>query len=954
MTRRTLDRIVATFVFGGALLLYGATVAPTVAFWDTGEFIASAHTLQVNHPPGAPLYLLVGHLASLLVPPEHVALAVNAVSVLCSALTVLLTHLIVVALARRWRTGADEVGGWTAELPALGGGAVGAFTLAAADSFWFNAVEAEVYAMAAFLAALACWLSLRWSARVDAAAFRGRGGTWAALREHRYMVLIAFVFGLAIGVHLLSLLAFFFVGVVVYGTAVERESWSRRRRWTMRIAAAGGLGAVFLLLYPGIVKGVPALIDATGAPLLILLGLVGAVVAALWGTARRGWSRAHLATLCVAAVLVGYSTYALVPIRSATDPPIDIGDPETTEAFVSYLNRAQYGSTPLLSGRTFDDESGRVRRDGETSLFPRRHSLEPRHWRVYDQYASDWAFFWDYQVGHMYLRYLLWNFAGKASDTQNASAWTGLPPVDAAAQPANEALRTPSEKESRNAYYALPLLLGLFGAVYHFARDERHALAVLALFLATGFGIVLYLNQTPMQPRPRDYSFVVNIFAVSLWVGLGAAGLLEAATAGLRRLSGSGPAVRAAAGALLTTLLLAGPGQMLHENYGDHDRSGRAVARDYAYNMLTSVAEDSILFTYGDNDTYPLWYLQNVEGVRPDVRVVNLSLLGTPWYAKQLEERANASAPVPMSLSDEQIEQLRYRPWTPREVQIPVQKASLLDHQPDLERALAAADSLERPMSWRLRGRSVGGDRRGLSVTDQVVYNILRTNAEKGWPRPVYFSVTTPPSSHLNLEPYFQLEGLAHRIVPARHETGGMGRVVPGLTDARFADFRLTNLDDPSVHFGETARGLVGTHYRLWPAYAARRLAEQGRPERARRLLTRFAEEVPFDIIPADSSVRLEVARAFRAADAPGRARETARSAEPLVLDALRTSSGRRQVARALRQAGTLRALYRDTGARSALARFDDKLAPVLDDLPTRLPERVRKQFGLPGAGSTS
>lgn len=952
MTRRTLDRIVAALVFGGALLLYGATVAPTVAFWDTGEFIASAHTLQVNHPPGAPLYLLVSHVASLLVPPEHVALAVNAVSVLCSALTVLLTHLIVVALARRWRTGADE-GGWTAELPALGGGAVGAFTLAAADSFWFNAVEAEVYAMAAFLAALACWLSLRWSARVDPAAFRDRGGTWATLREHRSLVLIALVFGLAIGVHLLSLLAFFFVGVVVYGTALEREAWSRRRRWGMRLAAAGGLGAVFLLLYPGIVKGVPALIDATGAPLLVLVGLAGAVVAGLWGTARHGWARAHLATLCVAAVLVGYSTYALVPIRSATDPPIDIGDPETTEAFVSYLNRAQYGSTPLLSGRTFDDETGRVRRDGETSLFPRRHSLQPSHWRVYGRYASDWAFFWEYQVGHMYLRYLLWNFAGKASDTQNAPARTGVPAVDAA-PPANETLRTPSEKESRNAYYALPLLLGLVGAVYHFARDERRALAVLALFLATGLGIVVYLNQTPMQPRPRDYSFVVNIFAVSLWVGLGAAGLLATAGAGLRRLSGAGPAARAAGGALLATLLLAVPGQMLHENYGDHDRSGRTVARDYAYNMLTSVAEDSILFTYGDNDTYPLWYLQNVEGVRPDVRVVNLSLLGTPWYAKQLKEPSNASAPVPMSLSDERLERLRYRRWSPKAVQLPVDTTQLLGHQPRLRRALSTTDSLERPMSWRLRGRAAGGDRRALSVADQVVYNILRTNAEKGWPRPVYFSVTTPPSSHLNLEPYFQLEGLAHRVVPARHETGGMGRVVPGLTAARFADFRLTNLDDPSVHFGDTARGLVGTHYRLWPAYAARQLAEQGRPERARRLLTRFTEKVPFDVIPADSSLRLEVARAFRAAGAPDRARTTARSAEPLVLDALRTSSGRRQVARALREAGTLRALYRDTGARSALARFDDKLAPVLDDLPTRLPERVREQFGLPGAGSTS
>jgi muconolactone delta-isomerase len=957
MSRRLLDRCVAAAVFGAALLLYGSTVAPTAAFWDTGEFIASAHTLQVNHPPGAPLYLLIGHLASLLVPPAHVALAVNLVSVGASALTVLLAHLIVARLVRRGRSEetqgwTEEAQGWTEELPAQGGGAVGALTFAATDSFWFNAVEAEVYALAAFLTALACWLALRWDAQVEEDAFRGRD-PWATLSAHRHLVLIALVFGLAIGVHLLSLLAFFFVGVVVYARAVERDAWSPQKRWSMRVVAAGVLGALFLLIYPGVVKGVPQLIDATGAPLLVLTGLAGAVGGALYFTAQWNWARAHLATLCVAAILVGYSSYALVPLRSATDPPIDIGNPETTEALVSYLNRAQYGSTPLLSGRTFNDETGRVSRRGESSLFPRRHSPDPQHWQVYKQYESDWAFFWDYQVGHMYGRYLLWNFAGKSSDTRNAPAWTGLPVLDASTQPVNQALRTPSEKESRNAYYLLPLLLGLFGAVYHFSRDERRALAVLALFLATGLGIVLYLNQTPMQPRPRDYSFVGNFFAVGLWVGLGAAGLLESLKTGLRSLRAQSPAVQAASGVVLTVLIVAVPGQMLSENYADHDRSGRQAARDAAHNMLTSVAEDSILFTYGDNDTYPLWYLQNVEGVRPDVRVVNLSLLGTPWYAKQLKEPSLASAPVPMSLSDEQIERLRYRKWNPREVQIPVRKSALLSNQPALRKAITEQHPLETPMSWRLEGQSVRGTDNLLSPTNQVVYNILRTNAEQEWKRPVYFSVTTPASTHLNLEPYFQLEGFAHRVVPIRHDEP-QGRVVPGLTDAAFADVRLTNLDDPDVHYGDTARGMVGTHYRLWPARAARGLAQHGRPERARRLLDRFTDGVPFTIIPADTTVRLQVAQAYRAAEASERVQEIARSTEPLVLDDLRTASGRQQVALALQQAGTLRSLYRSTGAQTALSRFDGDLQPVLDNLPMRLPEKVRTRFGLPGGNSAS
>ena len=950
MSRRLLDRCVAVLVFGAALLLYGSTVAPTVAFWDTGEFIASAHTLQVNHPPGAPLYLLIGHLASLLVPPEQVAMAVNLVSVLCSALTVLLVHLIVVMLVRRWRSA--DAQGWMDALPALGGGAVGALTFAATDSFWFNAVEAEVYALATFLTALVCWLALRWEAQVDEEAFRG-SGTWATLSAHRYLVLIAFVFGLAIGVHLLSLLAFFFVGVVVYARAVEREAWSARRRWMMRAVAGGVIGATFLLIYPGVVKGVPELIDATGAPLLTLVGLSGAVGGGLYFTAQRQWSHAHLATLCVAAVLVGYSTYALVPLRSATDPPIDIGNPETTEALVSYLNRAQYGSTPLLSGPTFNDETGRVSRRGESSLFPRRHSSKPEHWQVYEQYASDWSFFWKYQVGHMYGRYLLWNFAGKSSDTKDAPAWTGIPPVDASATPVNEALRSPSERESRNAYFLLPLLLGLFGAVYHFSRDERRALAVLALFLVTGLGIVIYLNQTPMQPRPRDYSFVGNFFAVGLWVGIGAAGVLETLRSGLRHFHIQSPSVRAASGVVLSVLLFAAPGQMIAENYADHDRSGRYVARDWAHNMLTSVAEDSILFTYGDNDTYPLWYLQNVEGVRPDVRVVNLSLLGTPWYAKQLKQRARTAAPVPLSLSDEQIEKLRYRRWSPRDVQIPVRKHQLLSNQPALKKAVSESHPLEQPMSWRLRGRSFRGEQRVLSITDQVVYNILRTNAAQGWERPIYFSTTTPSTNRLNLQPYLQLEGMAYRVVPIRHEQAG-GRVVPGLTDARFDDFRLTNLDDPSVYFGDTARGMVGTHYRLWPATAAQGLARTGHADRARQLLDRFTTNIPFEVIPADSSIRLEVARAYRVAEAPHRAQNIAESTEPLVLDALRTAAGRQQVAQALQQAGVLRSLYRNTGARSALAHFDNELTPLLDDLPVRLPETVRRRFGLPGGSPAS
>ncbi|WP_103027756.1 hypothetical protein [Salinibacter altiplanensis] len=310
-------------------------------------------------------------------------------------------------------------------------------------------------------------------------------------------------------------------------------------------------------------------------------------------------------------------------------------------------------------------------------------------------------------------------------------------------------------------------------------------------------------------------------------MGIEAAGLLASLRRGLTRLHVSASSVRAVCGIGLVLLCVAVPGHMLGENYPDHDRSGRHAARDLPHNMLTSVAKDSILFTYGDNDTCPLWYLQNVEGVRPDVRMVNLSLLGTPWYIKQLRRRVNESAPVPLSYSEDEIDRLQYIQWSPKTVQIPARKEAILSNQPALTTALDASRSVEQPtMSWRIQGRPAGQDQRMLSVRDQVVYDILRSNANQGWKRPVYFAVTTPRSSRLNLEPYLHLEGLAHRVAPIRHNQA-RSRVVPGLSDAPFDKFRFTNLADPSVHYDGTARTRVGLYYRIWPALAARHLAER-------------------------------------------------------------------------------------------------------------------------------
>jgi len=947
MNRKWIDRLTAGFVFLWALSLYVATMAPTVSFWDPGERIASAFKLQVMHPPGAPFYLLLGRFFSMLAPSqETVALAVNTISVLASAGTVMLTHLIIVRLVRRWQGDRDEVDTGPYVI-ALVSGVIGALTYAATDSFWFNAGIAEVYALSTFFTALVVWLVLRWSeaARREEAQLKGEGSHLFRLDANRYLILIAALFGMAIGVHLLSLLAFFFVALIVFFTEFDREEWTTGERWG-RLAIAGAVAsAIFLAIYPGIVKGAPKVFDATGAPFIAVVGIVLLVGYGVYTTHRRKLPRANLALLCLAVILIGYGSYALVFVRSATEPSIDMNDPDNIERFIDYLEREQYGATPLLSGVSYDDESGRVPRDGESTLFPRRHSPNSQHWQVYDRYNSDLTFFLDYQVGYMYMRYFLWNFAGRASDVQGATWMTGIPLLD---QHVNtERIRqTPSEKESRNVYFALPLLLGLFGAFYHFNRDWRRAFSVFTLFFVTGIGIIIYLNQTPMQPRERDYSYVGSFLAFSLWIGIGAGGILQMVYESIKdTMKSTAQALPLLGTALLVFLTV--PGWMTLENYGDHDRSENYVARDYAHNMLTSVEDDAIIFTNGDNDTYPLWYLQEVEGVRTDVRVVNLSLLNTSWYIRQLKDHATyESEPLPISMSNDRVQNIRAQPWKPRQVKLPVQTSKLRSRLSDyMPESADDTTALESPMTWKLQGRSYGEDQQILRVADLTVYNILRTNAENGWERPVYFAVTVARSGQLNLQDYFQLEGQAYRVLPIKHNQP-LGRVIPGLTDERMRDFRFTNLADSSAYYNENARRMVDG-YRLHFSHAAERLARTGYTDRGRTLLNSFTADVPFSTIPGDVQTLMFTARAYRALGETEKLAGVLKEAQPVVFNELQTASGQRAFSRALFYAGRIRKAFTQANQPDALDAFDRRLDALLNEAPYSVPPRIRKAYGL-------
>ncbi len=932
MTGKLIDRLVAAAVFVYAFAVYLATMAETAPFWDSGEFIAIANGLEVSHPPGAPFYMLVGRLFAMGAPlfsglsPEPVAFAVNLVSVLCSALTVLLTHLVIVRFVRIW---AGHPAMWTPaqRVGANAGGVIGALTFAVTDSFWFNAVEAEVYAMSMLFTALVVWLALVWrdATRAEEAELAKRGEHPFGLHADRYLVAIAYLFGLAIGVHLLNVLTLFFIALVVFFQKADRDDWSTADRVKGLLLRGAISVVVFLVIYPGVVQTLPTLAGASGAPTLFLIAVVGALVAAVWYTQKKGMPVANLAALVVTLVILGYSSYGLIFIRSAADPPIDENDPETAEAIVSYLKREQYGSTPLLSGETYNERTGRV--DDQTT-FPRRYSSAPQHTRVYAQYDSDWDFFWQYQLGHMYGRYFMWQFVGKAADVQDAGWYSGLGEAPATGP-------TPSERAGQNAYFWLPLLLGLFGLAVHVQRDWRRALAVGVLFLITGVGIILYLNQTPFQPRERDYSYVASFFAFSLWIGIGATGLVEIVS---EALEGKAAGMRKVAGLAVAVLAFAAvPGWMAVENYDDHDRSGRRIATDFARNLLESTAPNAILFTNGDNDTFPLWYLQEVMGVRRDVRVVNLSLLNTAWYIRQLRDQySRESAPLPMSITDADLAGISGPPTeratgalAPRiisdtEVALPVDASAFAD---DRVAGRIPASAIPDRVTWTLRGQPYGDGQSVLYTADLAVLDILRSVAQEGWQRPVYFAGTVAQASELGLQPLFQNEGLARRVVPLERPGGGPdGVTVPEIALDRLGKFRFGGLGDPDVYHDENARNMADG-YRIRVGSIATRLAEAGRPADARALLDRLQQEIPTTTIPAGFGSFLTLAEAYDAAGDREQAAAIFREAESIALRQLTAARSASAQEEAFQLVQYIQSAYVLDGKYEAASAFMDRIA---------------------------
>ena len=747
MDHRTIHRgiAIALFLLSGAVYLM--TMAPTLSFWDCGEFIATAYTLGVPHPPGAPFFLLVGRLFSMIPFFGDIGARVNLLSVLSASATVMLTYLIIFRLIAIYRK--SEPRSWDAseQISAYGGAVVGALALAFSDSFWFNAVETEVYAPSLFFSALVVWFIVRWYQEVH------QDG------NERWLMAAMYIIGLSIGVHLLSLLAIFAVIMVYYYKKYEVTPVSFL---VMMVVAS----AAFLLVYVGIIKGLPFLMQYTswggGAALL------GGIICVLYYAHTRRYRLLHTVSMSLLLLIVGYTSYALIYVRANASPPINENNPSTGKAFFSYLNREQYGDFPL---------------------WPRRWSQEPVHQYFYQQYGSDLDYFFRYQLERMYLRYLGWQFIGRENDAEGAGVdWSQL--------------------------WGLPFLVGAFGAYSHFRRDWKMGSVVTALFILTGAALVVYLNQTEPQPRERDYSYTGSFFAFAIWIGIGAEGFLARVRKGIDDDAMRNTLSAAALGALIFLV----DGRMLLANYHTHDRSGNYVPWDWAWNMLQSCEKDAILFTNGDNDTFPLWYLQEVEGIRTDIRVVNLSLANTGWYLDQLKNTSpNGAKKIAFALSDKELKEISYVAMQPVEVELPAgsTKGALVKEYDAA--GLDVPEGLVDTLKWQIMPSVTFRGQGFLRPQDVAVYEILMNNYTK---RPIYFAITVGRDNMLGIDDYLRLDGLAYRVVPVKNSENGNFVEASRLWTNLCSVFRYRNLNNPDVYIEETSRRLSGNYKPLFASVA--------------------------------------------------------------------------------------------------------------------------------------
>lgn len=821
-TYQRLNNLIGFCLFAFATFVYWLCMEPTLSFWDCGEFIAAAFKMEVGHQPGAPLYLMIGKLFSLMAGTDlsKVAYWVNFLSVVSSAATIMFLFWTITAIALKiTRPQADSLSGlqrWTIMLA----GIIGATAYTFSDTFWFSAVEAEVYAISSLCTAIVFWAILKWEKDLN----------------DKWLVLIAFLIGLSVSIHLLSLLVLPAIALIYYFKKTDKPT-------ALGTSKAFVIGCLILgLIQFGIIQYfvrtaayfdlffVNSLGLGFGSGALFFLALAAALITyGLYYSVRKKKYIMNLSLVCLTFVLFGFSSYFMIIIRANAKPFINLSNPDTPLSLFSYLSREQYADKPLLYGQSYASnaveikETGQSYRRGDKSyeasrkdykrvydknmLFPRLYSDREEHVNYYrnwlglgehenPSFIDNIKFFFTYQQGFMYWRYFAWNFIGRQSDVQGHGNLTdgnwmsGIKPVDAL-HLGNQSKLPPSivDNKGHNLFYGLPFLLGVIGLIYLWRKSKGDALTVITLFVSTGMAIIIYINQDPMQVRERDYAYVGSFYAFAILIGLSIPALQQFLSRyRLQKLS----LVAASVAAVIAPVLMAVKG------WDDHNRRNKFTAIEMAKNYLNSCEPNAILFTNADNDTYPLWYVQEVEGFRTDVRVVNLQFLSTEAYIDQMKRQQYQSAPLPIQMGNGQYKDgtRDYLSYYDYGIKDSVELRELLailtsDHNDDkIQMRDGSYENFLPTRNFKLtvnRNQVLATGTVDIANQDQIVdqlewdfkksyvvksdlamFDILVHNE---WKRPVYFSASVSDDTYIGLDKYLYLEGYAYRLLPLKPST---------------------------------------------------------------------------------------------------------------------------------------------------------------------------------------
>jgi tetratricopeptide (TPR) repeat protein len=976
-----------------ASTVYLMTMEPTASFWDCGEFISSAYKLEVGHPPGAPFFMLTANLFTQFASgPDKVAMMVNTMSALSSGLTILFLFWSITHLARKIIVTNGEEMTVGQMITILGSGLAGALVYTFSDTFWFSAVEGEVYAYSSLFTAAVFWLILKWEDMAD--------------RPHadRWIVLIAYLMGLSIGVHLLNLLCIPAIVLVYY--------YKKFANPTMKgtiIALFVSFAIVALMMY-GVVQGLVEVaglfelffVNVLGMPYnsgvfaylvvllavlswaiyetmrdnpneikmkvsfilsIILLGipfigsgyilgaiLIIALTVFIFRYKKVNTKMLNTVLISLMVIFVGYSSFALIMIRSTAGTPMDQNSPKDIFTLRTYLAREQYGQVPLFYGQTYVSEEKYQRQgnmytvefskgdpvwtriskkdsvekdryyasrhaidykyvDELNMLFPRMHSKQPTHIEAYKEwaqikgtpvkfdrhgqmvtvmkptFAENLRFFFSYQLNFMYWRYFMWNFSGRQNDLQghgeiiNGNWITGIKAIDEVlVGPQDDMPDSIAKNKGHNVYYMLPLLLGIIGLLYQGYSGQKGIQSfwiTFCLFFMTGIAIVLYLNQAPYQPRERDYAYAGSFYAFCIWVGFGIAGLAKL----LETYAKASPVIAGAVASVLGILI---PVQMAGQNWDDHDRSKRYMARDFGQNYLESCEPNSIIFTNGDNDTFPLWYAQEIEGFRTDVRVCNTSYLQTDWYIDQMKRQSYESAPLPISWNHDDyvmgtrdiahlfdmVEQpidlktaLNFvKSNDPRYKKLP-DYSQEIDYIPSKKftfkvdsATVVRNDALDPPYRpHMLKEMQLDySNKSTLGKQELIILDMLQTN---DWDRPMYYAITVAPDQFVNLDGFFQQTGMAYQIVPLNAKNSEFAINTDRMYDNVMNKFKFGGVNTPGVYIEETTMGMCRSYRMFIFGKLATALIHEEKYDKALAILDKCVEVLPSENVPLDYSI---------------------------------------------------------------------------------------------------